>query len=257
MRLDELKGHWALITGASSGIGREFARQLACSGMNTILVARRKHLLEDLCAELEAHFKTKAWALPMDLTECDDMGNELKKRVSERSIKPRLICNNAGVGRWERFEASPVEDYLRMMRLNIMTPMTVCHHFFEDLRSFSSSVIINVSSQAAVTPMPFMASYGSSKAALHSLSLAIGEEWAVDGVLVQTVVPGPTKTEFDNGRPGVAPKFVKRWDPVEKVVGASLAACCTLAIICFCAVLIFSIAECCCCHACWTALARP
>jgi len=110
-----------------------------------------------------------------------------------------------------------------MIRLNLMAPMTICHHFLPDLKSFSSSVIINITSPVAIHPTPSMASYGASKAALHNLSLALGEEWATYGILVQTLVPGPTRTDFDNGRLAAVPRFVKKWDPAEKVVKASLA----------------------------------
>ena len=224
MKLSELSGHWALVTGASSGIGKEFARQLATKGMHLVLVARRKPLLDELASELESRTRARALPLALDLTRGDDVGNTLKNLLHERSITPRLICNNAGFGRWDRFEKVPLGDYVALLRLNVMAPLSICHHFFEDLSKFPSSVVINVSSQAAIMPIPFMATYGASKAALHSMSLALGEEWASRGILVQTLVPGPTRTGFDSGKPGVTPAFVKRWDAVEKVVAASLAA---------------------------------
>ena len=223
MRLSTFKGDWAVITGASSGIGREFARQLAGEGINTILVARRAALLDELARELEADFHLSARRHCFDLTSSDDAGHELRRLVRDQAITPRLLCNSAGIGRWGGLEEFPAADYVRIMKLNIMAPITICRHFFSDLTTFSSSVIINVSSQAAIMPVPFMSCYGASKAALHNFSLALGEEWAARGILVQTVVPGPTRTPFDNGRPGVVPKFVRRWDDADKIVRASLA----------------------------------
>src|SRR5262245_5730372 len=101
MKLSDLAGHWALVTGASSGIGREYARQLAGRGMNTVLVARRQHLLDELAGELRAVFKTDARPLAVDLTSTDDVGKELRAVLAGQGIMPRFICNNAGRGRWD------------------------------------------------------------------------------------------------------------------------------------------------------------
>jgi len=196
MNLAECKGNWALVTGASAGIGREFCVQLAAAGMNLVLVARTEKLLESLGAELTSRHGIQILAMATDLSR-PDAAAELRSRLASPGVKIRLLVNNAAFGRWGRFEATGAESYEEMIRLNTAAMVSMCHHFLPDLTSFPTSAIINVSSPAALQPVPYMAVYAATKAFVHSFSLALYEEWSDRGVLVQTLCPGPTATEFD------------------------------------------------------------
>ena len=108
-----------------------------------------------------------------------------------------LLCNNAASGRWGRFEVTPADTYEEMIRLNMAAMVSLCRHFLPDLISYPTRAIINVSSQAAYQPVPYMAVYAATKAFVQSFSQALYGEWKDRGILVQTLVPGPTATEFD------------------------------------------------------------
>jgi uncharacterized protein len=220
MKITEWKGDWGLVTGASSGIGREFCIQLARAGMNLVLVARRKDLLDALAAELREAFGVNTLVISADLTDPAAVA-EIKARLSTAGIKVRLLCNNAAFGRWGRFEANEADIYSRMVALNVSAIVTMCRQFLEDLTSFRTSAIINVSSPAAFQPVPYMAVYAATKAFVSSLSQALFEEWKDRGVLVQTLIPGPTDTEFDK-RAGAYTSGLKGRDPVQKAVASSL-----------------------------------
>jgi hypothetical protein len=220
--LSAFKGHWALVTGASAGIGKEYAYQLAQAGMNVVLVARRGELLNELATELHEKFSVRTFTLALDLTQKKAV-QELRKSLQEADIHIRFLCNNAGVGRWGRFENASVEVYQEMLSLNIGVMVSMCHQFMSDLVSFPSSVIVNVSSPAGYQPVPYMAVYAATKAFVQSFSQALHGEWGEKGVLVQTLVPGPTETEFDAKAQAYESALTKRGSTTE-VVHASLKA---------------------------------
>jgi len=217
---EECRGEWALITGASSGIGKEFAYQLAAVGMNLVLVARREELLDNLADELRHLYRVKILPIAQDLSQADAI-TTIKIRLAANEVKLRLLCNNAAFGHWGRFEDTSEKIYDEMVRVNIVAMVSMCHQFLPELASFPSSAIINVSSPAAFQPVPYMAVYAATKAFVHSFSLAIYEEWRNRGILVQTLVPGPTETEFDV-KAGAYPSALKERGPVNEVVQASL-----------------------------------
>lgn len=221
LKLQECKGDWALVTGASSGIGREFCVQLAAAGMNVVLVARRQDLLEALAAELTARHGTRCLALPVDLSK-PAAAAEVKLRVSAEGVAIRLLVNNAAFGRWGRFEATAAEAYEEMIQLNNAAMVSLCHHFLPDLASHRTSAIINISSPAAYQPVPYMAVYAASKAFVHSFSQALYGEWQERGVLVQALVPGPTATKFDEKAGAYESALKARGTPAD-VVKAALA----------------------------------
>jgi short-subunit dehydrogenase len=221
MNLEEAKGDWALVTGSSSGIGREFATQLAAAGMNIVLVARRKHLLDILETELSQRYRVRTLSLSINLSHTDSI-SEIKSFLKAEGIKVRLLVNNAAYGRWGHFEAVPPEAYEEMIKVNMMAIVLSCHHFAEDLTSFPTSAIVNVSSPAAYNPIPYMAVYAATKAFVFSFSQALYGEWKERGVLVQTLVPGPTETELGIAAAAYA-SVLRSTGPVDAVVKASLA----------------------------------
>lgn len=201
VRMRDLRGHWALVTGASSGIGREFARHLASAGMHLVLVARRADRLNELATELSDRHGSRILALPVDLAQSDAV-ELLRERLREEGIRIRLLVNNAALGHWAVFEAASLQVYEEMIRVNIQAVTALCHTFRRDLASHPCSAIVNVSSPAAFQPVPYMAVYAASKAFVHSFSLALHEEWRKQGILVQTLLPGPTPTELPGAQAG-------------------------------------------------------
>lgn len=220
MNLAELKGHWALVSGASSGIGREFAVQLARHGLHVVVVARRQDRLEALATQLRKQYDVRVQAVALDLTAKGAVA-ALKEKLGEAGIRPRVLCNNAAFGRWGRFEETPAALYQEMIELNTTVVMNMCHAFLGDLSSYPSSLVINVSSPASYQPIPYMAVYAASKAFLQSFSQALHGEWKERGVLVQTLVPGPTESEFDAIALAYDSALTTRGTP-EEVVRTSL-----------------------------------
>lgn len=196
MKLEDLRGHWALVTGASSGIGAEFCRQLAAAGINLVMVARRKELLDELSASLIGAQQIRTLVLATDLSERDSAFG-VKAATTQASIRIRLLINNAAFGPWGSFEKTPAQTYESMVQLIAATPISLCHAFLTDLESFPSSAVINLSSPAALQPVPYKAVYSAAKTCLHNFSLALYGEWQAKGILVQTLLPGPTATELD------------------------------------------------------------
>ncbi len=223
MRIADFAGAWAVVTGASAGIGREFAEQLAAHRVNLLLLARRGELLDTLAQALRQSHGIQVQTLALDLAEADAV-NTLLKFMGDHAIRPRLLVNNAGVGRWGRFEGGDMAANLRLLAVNAAAPLQTCLALFPVLAAQRPSVVINVSSQAAFQPMPFMAAYAASKAFVHHLSLALYEEWRGQGVYVQTLVPGPTATEFDALAGAYPSQLAGRRDPAAKTVSASLLA---------------------------------
>jgi short-subunit dehydrogenase len=221
MKLTEAKGDWALVTGASSGIGREFALQLARAGMNLVLVARRAEELEKVAQSVRAQSQVQARVVAIDLA-AKDSAEQLRQRLAHDGIRVRLLVNNAGLGRWGRFEGSDAGAYQDIIGVNTAAMVAMCHHFMADLASFPSSAVINVSSQASYHPIPYMGVYAATKAFVHSFSQALHCEWKARGILVQTLVPGPTESEFD-ARAGAYESALTRRYPPSVAVGASLA----------------------------------
>lgn len=219
MTLAEVRGHWALITGASSGIGREFCQQLAAAGAHLVMVARREQLLNDLAEQFRKTYEVRTLVIPIDLS-MPNAAAKVKMTLDKHRIRVRLLCNNAAAGRWGRFEGASAEVYEQMIQLNAATPVALCSLLMPDLTSHDSSAIFNVSSQAAYQPVPFMAVYAATKALLHSFSQALYGECGSDNgshVLIKSVVPGPTATDFDAQAGAYESALAKRESPEEVV----------------------------------------
>lgn len=221
MKLQEGQDHWALVTGASSGIGREFCRSLAAAGMHVAMVARRESLLTSLAKEIHDQHRVQTLPIPEDISR-DGAAARIHETLKQHGATVRLLVNNAASGRWGPFENESADNYQNMIHLNTTALVSLCREFLPDLVSFPTSAVINVSSQAAYQPVPFMAVYGATKAFVHSFSQALYGEWKKRGVHVQTLVPGPTESEFDAKAGAYEVGITRRGSPRD-VVAAALA----------------------------------
>ena len=182
----------ALITGASSGIGRDMARELARRGYDLILTARRQDRLEALKGELNAAVRI----LPFDLSKKEDC-LALYEAVRDEDIE--ILVNNAGLGVYGSFDETDLDRELSMLSVNITAPHILTKLFLRDFMAKNRGYILNVSSVAAFQPGPLLAGYYASKAYVQNLTEAVYEELrrAHSAVSVSTLCPGPVRTEFD------------------------------------------------------------
>lgn len=189
------KGTWALVTGASAGLGQEFCRQLAARGVNVVMIARRVEPLQHLARQLAEDYHIETLVISQDLAQ-PTVAALLRSQLIQRDIKIRLLINNAAHGYWGHLEQESSAFYEQMICLNASSLVSLCREFLPDLILFPSSAIVNVSSQSAYQPLPYMAVYAATKAFVHHFSLALYEEWKHHkGLRVHTLVPGPMDTE--------------------------------------------------------------
>lgn len=185
----------ALITGASGGIGKEFARIHAANGGDLVIIARRKDKLNELKQELERKHNVKIKVIAKDLT-LPHAPIEIYNEVKEAGIKVDYLVNNAGFGGRGYFHERPLELDLQMIQINIVTLTTLTRLFLPDFVMKNSGKILNVSSTAALVAGPLQAVYYASKAYVLSFSNAIAQELHDTNITVTTLLPGATETEF-------------------------------------------------------------
>ncbi len=217
----------ALVTGASSGIGVDFARQLAGSGTDLVLVARTTSRLEDLAAELRASHGIDVEVLTADLASVDGR-HTVEERLRATDSPVDLLVNNAGFGTTGRFGATPAEEELGQIDVNVLALTRLTHAALPgmlDRATSSRQAVLNVSSTAGFQAMPHMATYAATKAFVTSFSESLHEEYRAKGVTITAVCPGPTRTEFADRSGmhfGVLPEAA--WMDSASVARAGLAA---------------------------------
>ena len=215
----------ALITGASSGLGREFAIQLASSAETLVLVARREPLLSELAEKLrKAHPALRVEILSCDLA--DPAGrNHLLHFLSSGELYPDCLLNNAGMGDYGEFRTSDWEKTEKMIRLNMESLTHLTHALLPGLIA-RRGAILNLSSLASTLPIPDFAVYAATKAYVTSFSEALRLELRDHGVRVLAVCPGPVKTGFGGvamrGTSSKLPVQDAFYVPAEQVVRESL-----------------------------------
>ena len=223
-----MRFHRALVTGASSGIGEQFARLLAARGIATVLVARSADRLGEIAAELRTDHGGTAGGdvevLAADLLDADDL-ERVADRLRRDDAPVDLLVNNAGAGQVGQFADLDVDDAEMGVRLNAIVPLRLAHAALPGLRA-RGGAILNVASVASFQPVPSMATYAATKAFLSSWSQALHEELRDSGVTVTALAPGFTRSGFVEAADAeeVAakiPGFV--WDSPEQVAAAGLA----------------------------------
>jgi short-subunit dehydrogenase len=184
-----------LITGASSGIGEEFARRLAARGDDLLLVARSEDKLIALCNELGREHNVKCQQFALDLSK-EGAGRMLFDEARERGLEVSTLINNAGFGSMGEFASLDLSRELSMIELNVRALVELTHLFLAPMRERGRGAIINVASTAAFQPVPFMATYAATKAFVLSFSEALWEENRARGIKILALCPGVTETNF-------------------------------------------------------------
>lgn len=208
-----------LITGATAGIGHEYARQLASRGHDLVLNARDVPRLEEVAAQLRSTYGVDVELLPADLTDRTEMAR-VEARLADDERPVDLLVNNAGFGLRKRFLDSDVEDEQAMLDVLVVAVMRLSHAALKAMVGRGRGGIINVSSVASFLPR---GTYSAAKAWVTSFGQWAANEYAAQGITVLTLCPGFTRTEF-HGRMGIgrdsAPEFM--WLESEFLIEQSL-----------------------------------
>lgn len=207
----------ALVTGASSGLGEEFARQLAERGYDLVIVARRKDRLEKLAAELGGNVEV----LEADLTQPAGV-EAVSSRLARGDID--MLVNNAGFGTNGEFTDLPVERELEEIDLNVRALTHLSHAALGPMKAKHAGTIINVGSTGSYQPVPYMATYAATKAYVLYFSEALHEEAKSYGVTVTCLCPGYTRTEFHDVAGVQGGGMLARFATAESVVKTALKA---------------------------------
>lgn len=186
---------FALITGASSGIGLELASIMAKNGHNLILIARRDDVLQALKNKLESQFKIKVVTLALDLS-IPNQAKVIHQFCAEQALTVSILVNNAGYGDYGVFELGKLETYQNMLQLNILTLTDLTALFLDGMKKRQSGRILNVGSIAAFQPIPNFSVYAASKAYVMQFTEALNYELRGSGVTVTLLSPGVTETGF-------------------------------------------------------------
>ena len=209
----------ALVTGASSGLGRAYARALAARGHGLLLVARREPALQDLAGRLRAHHAVPVRVLTADLATDEGLA---RCRAAMDASPPRVAVLNAGFGSVGPLVLQDREREDRMVRLNCLAVTDLAHHALRGMVAAGrGGSLVVVSSAAAFQPLPRMAVYAATKAFELHLAEALAREGEPHGIGVVAVCPGPTRTEFadalrrDGGDPGARTRW-PWWTPVDE-----------------------------------------
>ncbi len=185
----------ALVTGASSGIGAEVARELARRGHGVALVARRKERLEALADELQDEFGVRAETIAADLAKPASR-SRIQARLTELGLDVDILVNNAGFATGGAFSQSDPARELEQVRVLVEAVVALTSSFLPGMVERRRGAILNVASTAAMQPLPYAAGYSAAKAYVLTFSEALHQEVAAQGVTVTALAPGPVETEF-------------------------------------------------------------
>lgn len=185
---------YALITGASGGLGKQFAYLAAKDGYNLVLVARREDKLLALAKEINESFGVEVLPLALDLQKEQFVADLIEKT---KDLDIGCLINNAGFGYLADYVESELSHQKELLRLNVEVLMELTHHYGAKMKEKGKGYILNIASTAALSPGPHMSTYFASKSYVLSFSEALHEELRKSGVKVSALCPGPVDTDFE------------------------------------------------------------
>ncbi|WP_294141839.1 SDR family NAD(P)-dependent oxidoreductase [uncultured Sanguibacteroides sp.] len=189
------EGKFALVTGASSGIGKEYARELGSRGYGLVLVSNEEERIQEVGAELAAEYGVDTYPLYMDLA-VTDAAERLYAYCKERSLEIEVLVNNAGMFKLSKVVNLPVAVTEKMLLLHMVTPAMLCRYFGEDMKVRGRGYILNMSSMSAWLSYPGISLYASTKCFLKCFSRAFRLEMLDYGVYVTVLCPGAIATDL-------------------------------------------------------------
>lgn len=189
------QGATALITGASVGLGEEFARQLAAEGADLVLVARSKDRLTGLASRLKQNSRAEVTVLPTDLSSAEEV-SRLVEEVKNRGLTIDLLINNAGFGIFENFLDAPLQPQMEELDVNVRALVTLTYAFAPGMVAAKRGGVINIASTAAFQPLAGADVYAATKAFVLLFSEGLSLELEKSGVRVLASCPGPVATQF-------------------------------------------------------------
>jgi short-subunit dehydrogenase len=220
--MDAWRGKWALITGASAGIGHELARQLAAGGANLVLTARRGERLAKLAVELSAQYKIRVESFPADLAR-PETPREIFRFTQQKQLPIDVLVNNAGFGRYGEFFRVDSQRLMEMVQVNVAAVVSLTHLYLPAMAERRSGYVLIVSSIAAYQAVPYMSTYAATKAFDLMFAEGVAEEMRSYGVRVCCLCPGSTESEF-NQVAGQPSRILRRRETAEKVARVGLEA---------------------------------
>lgn len=215
------RGKWALVTGASAGIGLEIAGQLAADGANLVLTARRTERLTQLAEKLIERHQVKVEVFPSDLTQ-PQAPEQIFQFTHDQSLPIEVLINNAGFGATGEFQKIDVRRQLEIVQVNVASVVHLTHLFVQPMVERRSGYIMIVASTAAFQSVPYLCVYGATKGFDLLFAEGISEELREHGVRVSALCPGSTATEFNQVASGR--KSTRRQGSAEKVARDGLVA---------------------------------
>lgn len=209
---------YALITGASKGIGKSIAEELAAKKVDLLLVARTASLLKELADDLSVRFQIKTAYLAIDLS-VPSSPTEIVDWVNKNNFGVSILVNNAGYGHSGPFIKYTAQEHREMMQVNMIVPVELTNMLIPELKKHSKSYILNIASSAAYQAVPGLAVYAASKAFLLSFSRGLQFELRKTNISVTAVSPGGTETDFAN-RAKVGRKAIKAGEKLNMTAQA-------------------------------------
>jgi hypothetical protein len=195
-------GGWAIVTGASSGIGRALALEFAAGGFNVLLTGRNKTALADVAKECSTRFRVDTEIVAADLSKTDSI-DRLIAAILAKPVRYEILVNNAGFGIHGDFASSDLEQELQLLQVQLTAPLKLTKAVLPTMISNRSGKILNVASVYGFAPVPYQSVYSACKAFLLSFSTSLRNELDGTGISVTVFCPGITQTEF-RSRAGIS-----------------------------------------------------
>ena len=191
----ENRNRYALVTGATSGIGYEICRLLAGDSYNLILVARNAGRLQEVANQLKQEFSIEVTPMPKDLFH-NTAAKEIYDNVQQMGVQVDILVNDAGQGEWGPFIETDLQRDIDIIQLNIISLVSLTKYFLKDMVARNEGKILQLGSEAGTTPVPLLSIYAATKAFVLSFSAALANELKDTNITITALLPGATDTDF-------------------------------------------------------------